>query len=424
MTSDGCYWRATKSAASVAPTLRPTSLGSQMRATALETALRRRSRTANLTRWVARKTNPTYSTDVLTVPEGTDSKDLHPFFKILSDAPGRHPARSVFREIAPWLAPADPDFVSEFQRKHFDQRLWEMYLWATLRELNYDVSQPNAPDFVCDGVEASFTLEATTVSASTSGVLADRKEPNTPEEITEYLANYMPMKFGSSLTSKLNKKDKDGKHYWERGDAVGKPFLIGIADFHVPGGESEETASMTYTQSALWPYLYGHRVEWTKVNGQLVVRAVKGGDHVFKGKTVETGFFDLPGAENISAILFSNAGTLAKFDRMGIAAGFIPEDHKYFRMGLRFDPDPNAVMPTPFWEEIGGADYVEYWSDELQIFHNPNAKYPLPKSAFPNTTQHFFKDGNQVSLTPEGTVMASHTLIMHLVGDEERRTVV
>ncbi|HVW73096.1 MAG TPA: hypothetical protein VHC39_05630 [Rhizomicrobium sp.] len=366
---------------------------------------------------------PNYSTDVLTVSEGIDPKDLHPFFKVLSESPGRHPARSVFREIAPWLAPADPDFVSEFQRKHFDQRLWEMYLWATLRELNYDVSQPNAPDFVCDGIEARFTLEATTVAASTTGVLANRTEPKTPEEISEYLANYMPMKFGSSLTSKLNKRDKDGKYYWERGEAIGKPFLIGIADFHVPGGNEEEPGSMTYTQSALWPYLYGHRVEWEMIEGQLIVRAVKGGEHVFQGKRVETGFFDLPQAENVSAILFSNAGTLAKFDRMGIAAGFLPENHKYFRTGLRFNPDPNAVIPTPFWEEIGNSEYVEYWSDELQIFHNPNAKHPLPVGAFPGTTQHFFKDGNQISLTPEGTVMASHTLIMQLVGDEERKTV-
>jgi hypothetical protein len=60
------------------------------------------------------------------------------------------------------------------------------------------------------------------------------------------------MKFGSSLTSKLNKKDKDGAPYWERGAAAGKPFMLAIADFHVPG-DTENVGSMTYTQSALWP---------------------------------------------------------------------------------------------------------------------------------------------------------------------------
>jgi hypothetical protein len=65
---------------------------------------------------------------------------------------------------------------------------------------------------------------------------------------------------------------------------------------------------MTDTQSALWPYLYGHRVEWEMMDGQLVVQAVKGTQHTYKGKTVETGFFDLPGAENISAITSPTRG--------------------------------------------------------------------------------------------------------------------
>lgn len=163
--------------------------------------------------------------------------------------------------------------------------------------------------------------------------------------MTEFLAHYMPMKFGSSLTAKLNKKDKDGRSYWERGNANDVPFLLAVADFHISGSEVSEgkLGSMTYTHSALWPYLYGHRVEWEMIDGQLIVRAVKGTEHAYKGKTVETGFFDLPEAENISAIIFSNAGTLAKFDRMGIAAGFLPANHKYIRIGYRWNPDPNAV---------------------------------------------------------------------------------
>lgn len=364
-----------------------------------------------------------YPTDVLAVPIGTKLDTLHAHFRVLIDSPGRHPSRSVFKEIGPWLAPTDPHFVSEFQGKGFDQRLWEMFLWATFRELGFDITQPEAPDFTCEAPGIAFTVEATTVTPSTGGVLADRPDPKTPEEMRDFLEHYMPMKFGSSLTSKLNKKDKDGKSYWERGDAVGKPFLLAIADFHVTGSDNE-LGSMTYTASALWPYLYGHRIDWELIDGELVTRAVKGSDHVFKQKVVETGFFDLPGAENISAVVFSNAGTLAKFDRMGIAAGFIPAAHKYFRIGTRLNPDPNAVHPLPFFEEIGQEHYVEHWSDELQIFHNPNAKTPLPETAFSGITQHFFKDGQQVTLTPEGTILGSRTLIMQLVGDKEEQVVV
>jgi len=364
-----------------------------------------------------------FATDVLAVPSGCKPEDLHPHFRALLESSGRHPSRSVFREIAPWLAPSDPDFVSEFQFNAFDQRLWEMFLWATFRELGFDISQPEAPDFLCRAPGIEFTLEATTVAPSTKGALADRPDPKTPSEMRDYLEHYMPMKFGSSLTSKLNKKDKDGRNYWERGDAVGKPFLLGIADFHISGG-GDEIGSMVYTASALWPYLYGHRVEWELVDGELITRAVKVGDHKFKEKVVESGFFDLPGAENISAVVFSNAGTLAKFDRMGVVAGFLPSDHKYIRFGQRLNPDPNAIHPIIFSEDVEASDYEEFWSDELQVFHNPNAKIPLPAETFSGVTQHYFRDGEQVSITPDNTVLASRTLILRIVadGDNEDKT--
>jgi len=72
-----------------------------------------------------------YPTDVLAVPADAKLESLHPHFRLLTESPGRHPSRSVFKEIGPWLAPTDPHFVREFQFSQFDQRLWEMYLWAT-----------------------------------------------------------------------------------------------------------------------------------------------------------------------------------------------------------------------------------------------------------------------------------------------------
>lgn len=358
-----------------------------------------------------------YATDVLAIPMGTMPEALHPHFRKLIETPGRHPARCVLKEIGPWLAPTDPHFVSEFQLTQFDQRLFEMYLWAAFRELGFDLSQPEAPDFLCSVPGFAFTVEATTVGPSITGVLADHPDPQTPEQMAEFLEQYMPMKFGSSLTSKLNKKDKDGRNYWERGKAQNKPFILAIADFHISGGDGR-SGSMTYTQSALWPYLYGHRVEWELNEGQLLVRAVKVDGHDYKGKHIETGFFDLSGAENVSAVLFSNAGTLSKFDRIGLAAGFIPPDHRYFRFGLRFNPAPNAVHPLPFYEEIGGEGYVEYWSNELQLFHNPKASRPIDPRQFHGITQHYFSDGVHHSITPEGTVLSSHTAIMQIARED------
>lgn len=358
-----------------------------------------------------------YPTDLLSVPVGTKVEDLHPHFRLLMNTPGRAPARAVFQEIGPWLAPSDPHFVREFQFSQFDQRMWELYLWASFRDMGFDVRQPEAPDFHCTRPGLVFTVEATTVTASQNGPLAEHPKPRSPDEMAAFLADYMPMKFGSSLTSKLAKKDKDGRNYWERGDAAERPFVIAIADFHIPGGDGE-VGSMTYTQSALWPYLYGHRVSYEVVDGQLVANAAKGADHVYGTKTVPTGFFDLPGAENISGILFSNAGTLSKFDRMGVAAGYGAPDHRYMRFGLRLNADPNAVDGVPFYDEIT-VDHDERWGDELQYFHNPNARNPLPRRALPGVTEHYFTDGVPKSYSYGEPVLGSRTVLLHLLGNAD-----
>ena len=230
----------------------------------------------------------------------------------------------------------------------------------------------------------------------------------------------MPMKFGSSLTSKLNKKNKADESYWERGETANKPFVLAIADFHIPGSK-EEPGSMTYTQSALWPYLYGHRLDWEKIDGKLVITPVKNMEHHYGGKKIPTGFFDLPCTENVSAVLFSNAGTLAKFDRMGVAAGFAAQGHRYFRVGLAYDADPNAVIGKSFVREVNATDYEEFWSDELQLFHNPNAKNPFKRETFAGFTQHYFTDGKPSSISVEGTAIASRTMILRSQGAVETK---
>ncbi len=377
----------------------------------LRDAIARTLEKGNLAEQGSQGDEPNEPVDLLRVPGDVDPSKLHPYFKILLESPANAPARAVVREIGPWLAPSDPHFVQEFQFNQFDQRLWELYLWAALRELGFDITQLEAPDFMCRAPGIEFCVEATTVAPSTSGPLAAHPEPKNNEEMKEFLANYMPMKFGSVLTSKLSKKDAQGRRYWERDDTKDKPFVLAVADFH-KRADHESSGSMTFTQSALWPYLYGHRVEWKMVDGHLNVSAIKNQEHKFGEKVIPSGFFDQPGAENVSAVLFSNAGTLSKFDRMGVIAGFAAQDHTYLRVGHRLNPDPNATMGIPFAEDVASPDYTEFWSDELQIFHNPNAKIPLDHAWLSGLTQFYFADGEQNSIIPDHHVWGSQTLIL------------
>lgn len=128
---------------------------------------------------------------------------------------------------------------------------------------------------------------------------------------------------------------------------------------------------------------------------------------------------DQPGAENVSAVLFSNAGTIAKFDRMGVVAGLGAPGHHYQRIGFRFNPDANATSGIPFSEDVSSPGYSEGWSDELQIFHNPNARIPLPHDWLTGLAQFSFSDGKQFSIVPNHHVWSSMTMLMQLVGSDQ-----
>lgn len=334
---------------------------------------------------------------------------LHPYFRHLEVIPHSLPARRVLAELGPWMQSGDPHFVREFQTQGFDQRLWEIYLWACFREAGFDVDQLEHPDFLLKLAGTPlFAVEATTAAASRDGVLADHPDPQTIEEMTAFLREYMPMKFGGPLTAKLNKRF-DEKGYWALPDSSGVPFVIAIADFHVAASRLEP-GSMVYSQSALPIYLYGTEYDADlDGQGQLQIGYQKRVAHTFKTKKIESGFFELPGAEHVSAVLFSNAGTVAKFTRIGVLAGFSGDDFTYVRTGFKVDPDPNAKFGRPFGVDVSDPEYREGWGDELQVFHNPRAERPLDPELLPKATHHHWEDGMIVSYFQELSVLTSMT---------------
>jgi hypothetical protein len=346
----------------------------------------------------------------------TDAR-LHPYFVDLRDNISRSPAKKVLQAISPWLLTSDAHLVKEFQESHFDQRLWEIYIWAMLRDQGYDVEHQEAPDLRVTSPWFSFSVEATTVAPSQSGPLADHPNPVTKEEMADFMSNYMPMKFGSPLTSKLNKVDSKGRHYWEQPGVEDMPFVLAIADFHKPG-DGKEPASMTYSQGGLYCYLFGARVSADVVDGKLIIRDEPVREHTYKGKTVPSGFFDLPNAENVSAILFSNAGTIAKFDRLGVMAGFAPPKHRYIRIGHVFDPDPDAYVGIPFRVDVSDPQYQEFWGDEVQVFHNPRAKRPLHPEVLPDAAHFMYRDGEVITYDRGGRVLSSLTLVMRITDED------
>ena len=343
--------------------------------------------------------------DLLSVTSSAANDQLDSHFIQLTQNPAYAPASRVFAELSPWLHPKDKHLEKEFQRQ-FDQRLWEIYLWAALKELMFDVEQLEAPDFLCKwGNKSLFTIEATTVARSESGKLAQVPDvPKDQETLAEY-SEYMAMKFGSSLRNKLNKTPP----YWEKTKARGLPFVLAIADFH----RSEDDTWLPAHPNMLSRYLYGYEALVTRdSDGRHQIQSEPIDKHKYLEKEIPSGFFNLPKAENISAVLFSNAGTLPKFTRMGVLAGFKSPDYQYVRQGMKYNvADPLATEGIPVEINISAKDYAEKWSEEMHLFHNPNAKHRLPVEYFAHINQHFSK-GDHIESKIHPTWIHSTTVII------------
>jgi hypothetical protein len=164
------------------------------------------------------------------------AENQHSNFRTLISQRSWSPALKLMAEMMHYFEDADGNFVQQFQSAGFDARLWELYLYAVFTELGYGFNRVHAaPDFHCQGLLGEFFLEATTVNPS---VVAPALDDDSKRQ--NYFEHYVPMKFGSALFSKLNKR------YWELPHVLGHPLVLAIQDFHAP-------QSMSWSSSALVP---------------------------------------------------------------------------------------------------------------------------------------------------------------------------
>ena len=321
---------------------------------------------------------------------------MHPHFKNFLAYPNWSPAMMIMTEMMRNYVDVDGNFVQQFQSNGFDARLWELYLYAYLKEerLFFD-REYSSPDYVVKKFGLTVCIEAMTVNPSGNFYEAttDRGPPEfkSPEEARKLLDDFMPIKFGSALFSKLSKNPP----YWELEHVTDKPLVFAIADFH---GKN----SMIWSSTALFEYLYGVRHDFHfDDEGQLVFSEIKIDTHKVGNKEIASGFFSQPNVENVSAVLFSNSGTISKFNRMGRLAGFGIPNMRLIRQGVCHDHNPNAYKPKPFVLEIEPGKATETWGEGLSMYHNPNALNPVPRELFPSIAHHEFQDSRIVSMLPD-----------------------
>jgi hypothetical protein len=239
-------------------------------------------------------------------------------------------------------------------------------------------------------------VEATTVNPPDNGAVP---EPQDRAEFIAYLENYVPIKIARALKRKLFRQNP----YWEIPELRGIPFILAVQDFHGPG-------SMRMIVSATTEYVFG--VRHSLKDGQTQVERLV--EHRFDGMRETSGFFDLPGAENVSAVLVNPQGTVTKFNRMGYIAGFGSRRVLMTRSGVRRgELDGDGLPAKNFRQNVHDPGYQESWVEGMVVLHNPKARLSLDPMLVPGAAHEFLQpDGKIMSLIPAFHPLFSQTSVV------------
>ncbi len=339
-------------------------------------------------------------------------RGISPEFELLASTVSHLPALMAVGECYLALPNPDANFVSDLQTNNFASRLFELYLLACFREQGLIVRQDHvSPDFRIEKGGADCWIEAVTANSETPRAGGIGDWVHALQDRNERLTGAPAERFAKTLRGKLQ------RNYHAMDHVRGRSFAIAIADFHASG-------SMVWSREALPSYLYGLRAD---VEGEGAHRRAIGTSIAnLTGKHgIPAGLFRDPDFAHLSAVIFSNAGTLAKFNRMGFLAGWRPPGLEMIRRGILFDRTPGALEPIDFELAVGSEEYQslwpwgEAWCQELEVFHNPQAAHPIPFDLIPGATHWFEREGDiECSTIWANSVLASITHL-HLSGEPE-----
>lgn len=295
---------------------------------------------------------------------------LHNKFKLLRNEPLLHLEREVITEWANGFSDRDGKLVKEFQTT-FHSSLWEIYIFAVLKELGLNVDfSKNRPDFIVSG-NIDFYMEAVVSEIKKGGRSESTRNENDTYSMLEPIhkdKNFYSLideaitRHSNSILSKHKKYTKEyTKCDWVREDV---PFVIALGSYDQVNYGRE----FHYSMMAL---LYGFRFD---PDAQEYVRE----ESIIKPETtskIPIGIFGDKSHEEISAIVFSCTVTMGKLTSLAISKNTSHPTN--FVLNVRHDIDPPHYKIHTVSQEI-----PEELTDGLFVFHNPNARTPLPKSVF------------------------------------------
>lgn len=336
----------------------------------------------------------------------TGNREPSDVFRLLA-TPSRRPAAWAFNQLYLALPKPDRNWVSDCQTNNFHTRLWEAQLLASLREQGLLVEQPfESPDFRIEnrlGDEA--WIEAVTANPAEPYNHVNAPLADLPSDQEEIFFGAAALRFAKTIGNKL------ARRYDQLPHVAGKAFILAIADFHASG-------SMMWSREGLIAYLTGAGATIAEVDGQL--QAVPVPAETLLGPTqFPAGLFTDNRHPELSAIIFSNACSLAKLNRVPISGGGAPKGYRYTRMGQFFDRAPGAFKGIPFCFDVDTDEYralwphgYEPWTAEMEVFHNPFATHSVSFDLLPEA-QHWFLENGEWRCTSvyEKSILWSQTQI-------------
>lgn len=337
-----------------------------------------------------------------------DLKDREPSdtFRLLATA-ARQPAAWALKQLYLALPRPDRNWVSDCQTTNFHTRIWEAQLLVSFREQGLLVEQPfESPDFRIENrLGGEAWVEAVTANAPVPYNHVNAPFAEIPTDREEIFFGSAALRFAKTIGNKL------ARRYDQLSHVMGKPFILAVADFHASG-------SMMWSREGLIGYLQGSGATAAEVDGRLQAVPMPAAT-LLSPAQFPAGLFANDGCAELSAVIFSNACSISKLNRVPISAAGTPAGYRYTRMGEFFDREPGALEGIPFCLDITSDEYrnlwphrYEPWTAEIEVIHNPFARHPVPLELLPEAQHWFEVDGEwQCSSVYETSILWSQTWI-------------
>lgn len=319
----------------------------------------------------------------------------------------RQPAAWALNQLYLAMPKPDRNWASDCQTTNFHTRLWEAHLLASLREQGLLVEQPfESPDFhIANRLGNEAWVEAVTANPQVPYNHVNAPFADVPTDREEIFFGTAALRFAKTIGNKLERRYDRLPH------VTGKPFILAVADFHASG-------SMMWSREGLIGYLQGSGATVAEVDGRKQAVPMPA-EYLLGPAQFPAGLFANDRHAELSAVISSNACSIAKLNRVAISGGGAPEGYRYTRLGHFFDRTPGALRGVPFCLDITGDEYrglwphgYEPWTAEIEVFHNPFARHPVSFDLLPEA-QHWFEENSEwlCSSVYETSILWSQTLI-------------